>query len=275
MFARWRMDTFAFRTGGQLAQAGISRVGKNARGFCLSSWRHFGKRERSSLIKEIGRGIMGPHIVPDFKRQRQRMVNEQLLSRGISDPAVLDAMARTQRHLFVPEALQPRAYDDHPLPIGYGQTISQPYIVACMTQLLEATPGMSILEVGTGSGYQSAVLAAMGLNVFTVERVRELYFPAKELFRNLGLLGIRTRIADGTLGWEENAPFDRIIVTAGGPDIPSPLLEQLADPGIMVIPVGKNRREQRLVRVFKTDGAMTAKALGNVTFVDLVGDHGW
>ena len=218
---------------------------------------------------------MGSYIAPDFKRQRQRMVNEQLLNRGISDPAVLDAMSRTQRHLFVPEALQPRAYDDHPLPIGHGQTISQPYIVACMTQLLEASPGMSVLELGTVSGYQSAILAGMGLDVFTVERVRELYFPAKDLFRRLGLLGIRTRIADGTLGWQENAPFDRIIVTAGGPDIPSPLLDQLADPGIMVIPVGKNRREQRLVRVFKKDGGMTARALGNVTFVDLVGDHGW
>ena len=118
---------------------------------------------------------MGSYIAPDFKRQRQRMVNEQLLNRGISDPAVLDAMSRTQRHLFVPEALQPRAYDDHPLPIGHGQTISQPYIVACMTQLLEASPGMSVLEVGTGSGYQSAILAGMGLDVFTVERVRELY----------------------------------------------------------------------------------------------------
>lgn len=215
-----------------------------------------------------------PQLV-DFKWQRERMVREQLQGRGISDPAVLAAMGQVQRHLFVPEALQARAYEDHPLPIGHGQTISQPYIVACMTQLLEASPGMSVLEVGTGSGYQSAVLAAAGLNVFTVERVRELYFTTKELFRGLGLHSVRTRIADGTLGWEENAPFDRIIVTAGGPDVPEPLLEQLADPGIMVIPVGKNRREQRLLRIFKRDGAMTAKALGNVAFVDLVGDHGW
>lgn len=218
---------------------------------------------------------MRSHLLPDFKRQRERMVKDQLEGRGISDAAVLAAMRQVQRHLFVPEALQARAYEDHPLPIGHGQTISQPYIVACMSQLLDSRPGMSVLEVGTGSGYQSAVLTAMGLDVFTVERVRELYFSTKELFRELGLHSVRTRIADGTLGWEENAPFDRIIVTAGGPDVPAPLLDQLADPGIMIIPVGKNRREQRLIRVFKQEGAVTARALGNVTFVDLVGDHGW
>ncbi len=210
----------------------------------------------------------------DFRRQRERMVREQLEGR-ITDEAVLSAMRSVRRHLFVPEALQVRAYDDHPLPIGYGQTISQPRIVALMSQLLEASPGMSVLEIGTGSGYQAAVLAHMGLEVFTVERVRELYFATKELLLSLGLHVVRTRLADGTLGWKENAPFDRIMVTAGGPDIPVPLLEQLADPGIMVIPVGQNRREQRLVRVCRREGRVTARALGNVAFVDLVGDHGW
>lgn len=223
----------------------------------------------------IGYGVQARSRTPDQKRERRAMVRALVDQRGITDNVVLEAMNVVPRHLFVAEALRAHAYEDNSLPIGFGQTISQPYIVACMTQLLEASPGMSVLEVGTGSGYQSAILAGMGLDVFTVERVRELYFPAKDLFRRLGLLGIRTRIADGTLGWQENAPFDRIIVTAGGPDIPSPLLDQLADPGIMVIPVGKNRREQRLVRVFKKDGGMTARALGNVTFVDLVGDHGW
>lgn len=217
---------------------------------------------------------MGSEFFPDFRRQRERMVQD-LRKKGIADPAVLDAMSRVQRHLFVPEALQNRAYEDHALPISQGQTISQPWIVACMTWLLEAQPKMSVLEIGTGSGYQSAVLAVMGLEVFTVERIRELYFPAQELFLRLGLASIRTRLADGTLGWAENAPFDRIIVTAGGPDVPQPLLEQLGDPGIMVIPVGKNRREQRLVRVFKQNGIVTAKASSNVAFVDLVGDHGW
>ncbi len=212
--------------------------------------------------------------VPSFRRQRERMVNEQLLGR-ITDEAVLAAMRAVPRHLFVPEALQESSYAAHPLPIGLGQTISQPFIVALMSQLLEAQPGMSVLEVGTGSGYQAAVLAHMGLDVFTVERVRELYFPAKELLMELGLYNVRTRLSDGTLGWPENAPYDRIIVTASGPDIPLPLLEQLGDPGILLIPVGQNRRAQRLVRVLRQNGKTTAKAMGQVAFVDLVGDYGW
>ena len=202
------------------------------------------------------------------------MVKEQLEGR-ITAPAVLDAMRTVHRHLFVPEALQARAYEPHALPIGSGQTISQPFIVALMTQLLEVRPGMSVLEVGTGSGYQAAVLASMGLDVFTVERVRELYVAARNIFLELGLHKIRTRLSDGTLGWKENAPFDRIIVTAGGPEVPRPLLDQLADPGIMVIPVGGSRRENRLVRVVRENGKTTANALGNVAFVDLIGEYGW
>lgn len=210
----------------------------------------------------------------DPVHQRRRMVR-QLEAKGISDEAVLAAMENVPRHFFVPEALRPSAYAEHALPIGLGQTISQPYIVAWMTQRLEARPGMSVLEVGTGSGYQAAVLAAMGLDVFTVERVRELYFATRDLFGRLGLRRIRMKIADGTLGWKENAPFDRIIVTAGGPDVPLPLVEQLGDPGIMIIPVGPNRGSQRLVRVRREKGKIEAKAAGNVAFVDLVGDHGW
>ena len=210
----------------------------------------------------------------DPVHQRRRMVRE-LEARGIVDENVLAAMQAVPRHLFVPEALRPSAYADHPLPIGQGQTISQPFVVAWMSQRLEARPGMSVLEVGTGSGYQTAVLAAMGLEVFTVERVRELYFASRELFARLELRAVRMKIADGTLGWEENAPFDRIIVTAGGPDVPMPLVEQLGDPGIMIIPVGANRGAQKLVRVLKNQGKVTAKAAGSVAFVDLVGDHGW
>ena len=158
---------------------------------------------------------LGQHrIFPDFKRQRARMV-KLLEEQGITDEAVLAAMRTVRRHLFVPEALQGRAYEDHALPIGFGQTISQPYIVAFMSQLLEAKPGMKVLEIGTGSGYQAAVLREMGLEVFTIERVRELYEAARELFPE-GSPGIRMKLSDGTLGWRVQAPFDRIIVTAGG-----------------------------------------------------------
>ena len=219
--------------------------------------------------------IQSPRMMPDLKRQRERMVRESLVGR-ITDEAVLRAMGTVPRHCFVPEALQARAYDPHALPIGFGQTISHPYIVAVMTQLLLAEPGMSVLEIGTGSGYQTAVLAEMGLTVFTIERVPELYNSAQALFLSLGLQErIQMRLGDGTLGWDQPQFFDRIIVTAGGPDIPAPLLEQLSDPGIMVIPVGGTRRAQRLVRVTKKNGKATARSLGNVTFVDLVGDHGW
>ncbi len=210
----------------------------------------------------------------DPVHQRRNMIR-RLEAAGISDRAVLEAMEAVPRHLFVPEALRPSAYTDHPLPIGRGQTISQPYIAAWMTQRLEAKAGMSVLEIGTGSGYQTAVLAAMGLEVFTVERVRELYLGARDRFERLGVRRIRMKLADGTLGWEENAPFDRIIVTAGGPDVPPPLVEQLNDPGVMVIPVGPNRGSQRLVRVRRENGRVSAKAAVCTAFVDLVGDHGW
>ncbi len=212
----------------------------------------------------------------NFRLMRERMVEQQLIARGISDEAVLSAMREVPRHLFLPEALYSQAYGDHPVPIGHGQTISQPYIVGLMSQVLEAKKGMTVLEIGTGSAYQACVLAQMGLYVFTLERVQALYAQAKERFAKLGYNSIRFKLADGTLGWPENGPFDRIIVTAGGPDIPQPLIDQLADPGIMLIPVGSNKGEQRLVRVFKQDGEVSAKALtSRVAFVDLVGRHAW
>ena len=218
-------------------------------------------------------------LIQDPARLRHRMVDEQLIPRGITDRRVLDAMRIIPRHLFVPESLWMTAYSDYPLPIGYGQTISQPHVVAYMTQQLYTSPGMKVLEIGTGSGYQAAVLAAMGLEVYTVERIRELYLNARELFQVLNLTSINVKLADGTLGWSANAPYDRIIVTAGGPEIPKPLVEQLADPGLMVIPVGAVRREQKFIRVIKENGKVTAKVLardkGHVAFVDLVGDHGW
>lgn len=210
-----------------------------------------------------------------FQISRDRMVREQLVSRGIRNADVLSAMAKVPRHCFVEDALVLKAYEDHPLPIGFGQTISQPYIVAFMSQLLEAQPGMRVLEIGTGSGYQAAVLFEMGLEVYSVERLRELYFRTNGLLARLNYMQIHLKLSDGTEGWPEQAPFDRIIVTAGGPTIPQPLIDQLADPGLMIIPVGEERRGQKLVRVRKEKGQVTQQAHSRVAFVDLVGSHGW
>ncbi|GAB6176531.1 protein-L-isoaspartate(D-aspartate) O-methyltransferase [Desulfobaculum senezii] len=203
------------------------------------------------------------------------MVREQIEGRGITDPAVLDAMRTVKRHLFVDEAMQAQAYEDHPIPIGFKQTISQPYMVALMSQLLDVKPGMRVLEIGTGSGYQAAVLAHMGAEVFTVERIRELHVAARNKMTRLRYFGVSLKLDDGTLGWPEEAPFDRIIVTAGGPELPQPLLDQLADPGKLIIPVGASRRQQSLIVARKENGAVTQENMGNVVFVDLIGSHGW
>ena len=210
-----------------------------------------------------------------YKISRERMVREQLTPRGITDARVLAAMASVPRHAFVPEALLARAYEDNALPIGHGQTISQPFVVALMSQLLETRPGMRVLEIGTGSGYQAAVLAQMDLEVYSVERLRELYHHTCNLLMRLKFRTIRLKLADGTEGWADAGPFDRIIVTAGGPSVPEPLVEQLADPGIMIIPVGAERRGQRLVLVRKEDGKVTKEEHDRVAFVELVGSHGW
>lgn len=211
----------------------------------------------------------------NFKRNRERMLTEQIMARGIDNERVLAAISAVPRHLFVDEAMAAEAYEDYPLPIGLGQTISQPYVVALMSQLLEAPPGAKVLEIGTGSGYQAAVLAEMGLDVYTVERMRELYMRTSTLLRKLKYFHIACRLGDGTLGWPEEAPFERILVTAGGPFIPEPLLEQLSDPGILLMPVGARAREQQLVRVHKQAGEISRENLGAVSFVDLVGNHGW
>jgi protein-L-isoaspartate(D-aspartate) O-methyltransferase len=213
----------------------------------------------------------------DPKRLREAMVRDQLEARGIADPVVLEAMRAVPRHLFLPDeakALQAHAYMDKPLPIGHGQTISQPYVVAWMSQWLAARPGMSVLEIGTGSGYQAAVLAAMGLEVFTVERVRELCIQAREVFRKLNLRRLRTLIGDGTQGWPEAAPFDRVLITAGGAEVPQKLVSQLADPGMLVMPLGE-RGARELARVSKKDGAVRMEKPGmGVAFVDLISDGG-
>ncbi len=203
------------------------------------------------------------------------MVSEFIEGQGITHKAVLTAMRKVPRHLFVQEALADRAYENHPQPIGHGQTISQPYIVGLMTELLEPEPGLRVLEVGTGSGYQAAILAEIGMEVYTVERIRELYLETRDKLHKMKYFKIRCKLDDGTLGWPEQAPFDRIIVTAGGPSVPEPLLEQLADPGIMVIPVGTSKRHQTLIRVRKEKGRITREHHCGVAFVDLVGAHGW
>lgn len=211
----------------------------------------------------------------DPKYRRERMVREQLEARGIRDQDVLRAMRTVPRHLFVQEALASQAYDDRPQPIGHGQTISQPYIVALMTELLQVKPGMKVLEVGTGSGYQAAVLAEMGAEVYTIERVRELHLATRKLLFDLKYYRIKLKLDDGTLGWPEEAPFDRILVTAGGPEIPKPLVDQLAVPGRLLMPVGERRRNQELVLVIKENGALREERKGGVLFVDLVGQHAW
>lgn len=202
------------------------------------------------------------------------MVREQLEARGITNQRVLDAMRQIPRHAFVDEALQIQSYGDHPVPIGLGQTLSQPYIVGLMSSLLVVRPGMRVLEIGTGSGYQAAILAAMGADVYTVERIQQLHDVARTRLQHLRL-AVHHKLDDGTLGWPEYAPFDRILVTAGGPTIPQPLLDQLADPGIFVIPAGASRREQRLLRIFKKEGRIHQEDQGAVAFVDLIGSHGW
>jgi protein-L-isoaspartate(D-aspartate) O-methyltransferase len=204
------------------------------------------------------------------------MVKEQIEARGVSDAAVLQAMREVPRHRFVEEALAAKAHTDAPLPIGEGQTISQPYIVARMTELLDVRPGMKVLEVGTGSGYQSAVLARLGADVYSVERIRTLHVRARQLLFDLRLFNVWFKLDDGTLGWPEEAPFERILVTAGGPRVPEPLVDQLAEGGRMVLPVGSRREEQRLVVVDKAeDGSVACRDEFGVRFVDLVGEHGW
>ncbi|WP_051309247.1 protein-L-isoaspartate(D-aspartate) O-methyltransferase [Desulfogranum japonicum] len=202
------------------------------------------------------------------------MVDEQIIPRGITDTRVLDAMATVPRHLFVEDAMAANAYGDFPLPIGSGQTISQPYIVALMTQALQLKGDERVLEIGTGSGYQAAVLSRICEKVYTVERIDGLLGKARRIFDKLRYHNIISRIDDGTTGWEDEAPFDAIIVTAGGPYIPQPLLDQLADPGRMIIPVGEHGY-QELKLVVKEDGEVKTFTVEYVRFVDLIGTHGW
>jgi protein-L-isoaspartate(D-aspartate) O-methyltransferase len=209
-----------------------------------------------------------------YGTSRERMVQEQLLGRDITDSRVLAAMAEVPRHIFVDDAMRSQAYGDFPLPIGAGQTISQPYIVAYMSQALGLRGGETVLEIGTGSGYQAAVLSRLCRQVYTVERINSLLAAARKAFDRLQYYNIRAKLDDGTLGWPECSPFDAIMVTAGGPAIPQPLIDQLADPGRLVIPVG-DQYLQRLELLEKKDGELRLTPLVEVRFVDLVGEYGW
>ncbi|MFH1349763.1 MAG: protein-L-isoaspartate(D-aspartate) O-methyltransferase [Pseudomonadota bacterium] len=210
----------------------------------------------------------------DYRLARERMVKNQLMTRGINDQNVLRVMEKVQRHLFVEEALIGEAYNDHPLPIGHKQTISQPYIVALMTQALELTGKEKTLEIGTGSGYQTAILAELSEKVYTIERARPLMESARHLLAELGYTNILFKAFDGTLGWKEYEPFGAMMVTAGAPKIPQPLLDQLADGGRMIVPVG-DRFSQELIKVVKQKDKFKEINLGGCRFVDLIGLHGW
>lgn len=210
----------------------------------------------------------------DPRRLRLAMVRDQIEARGIRHPGVLAAMRSVPRHCFVQEALALHAYDDTALPIGYGQTISQPFMVARMSELLQPEPGMRILEVGSGCGYQAAVLSSMGCAVYGIERVREIYQFARARLGKLGFHRVHLHCGDGTLGLPTAAPFDRIIVSAGGPAVPPPLVSQLAEGGLLVIPVGP-QGGQRLLRIRKANGQAHSEDFGRAVFVDLVGNHGW
>jgi protein-L-isoaspartate(D-aspartate) O-methyltransferase len=202
------------------------------------------------------------------------MVDEQIVSRGVKDERVLAAMRNVPRHEFLPEAIGGMAYADNALPIGQGQTISQPYMVAMMTEFLGLSGSERVLEIGTGSGYQAAVLAELCSKVYTVERVKVLAEKARATLDRLGYQNVAIKVYDGTYGWKEMAPFDAILVTAGSPEVPAPLIEQLKEGGRMVIPVGE-RYSQVLLKIVKTpEGPVTQRSIPCV-FVPLIGNHGW
>lgn len=209
-----------------------------------------------------------------YERQRHEMVKNQIEARGVTDSKVLAALRKVPRHLFVSEALRDQAYGDFPLPIGEQQTISQPYIVAEMTQALQPGEDDRVLEIGTGSGYQAAVLAEIVFRVYTVERIYPLFVQTRKLFDKLKYHNIVTKYSDGTLGWEDEGFFDGIIVTAGAPEIPKSLVSQLAVGGRMVIPVG-NQYSQELIKLYKNERGIHKTNLGGCRFVKLVGEYGW
>ena len=209
-----------------------------------------------------------------YERMRETMVKKQIEARGITDNYVLAAMRKVPRHLFVSEALMDQAYGDFPLPIGEQQTISQPYIVAEMTQALQLNKDDRVLEIGTGSGYQAAILAEIVFRVYTIERIRSLFVKTRGLFDKLCYHNIVTKYSDGTSGWIDESPFDAIIVTAGAPEIPEVLVDQLSVGGRMILPVGK-QYSQVLIKLYRDEKGIHKTNMGGCRFVKLVGEHGW
>ena len=210
----------------------------------------------------------------DFVKARERMVMEQIVARGIRDPRVIEAMNQVPRDLFVPEALAGQAYGDFALPIGEGQTISQPFMVAYMSESLELGGKERVLEVGTGTGYQTSVLSHLAERVYSMERIRSLLEKARKILDQIQCRNVVTQLSDGSYGWKEEAPFDAIMVTAGSPSLPEPLMEQLKVGGTMLIPIGA-RNVQRLMRVRRSARGFLEENLLECSFVALVGDHGW
>jgi protein-L-isoaspartate(D-aspartate) O-methyltransferase len=211
----------------------------------------------------------------NFENARRRMIETQVKARNIIDSRLIDAMQKIPRHIFVEEAMAAQAYSDTSLPIGEKQTISQPYMVALMIEMLQLTGSEKVLEIGTGSGYQTAILALLAARVYTIERLRPLALKARKALDSLGLLNINMRIEDGTAGWEAEAPFDAIIVSAGAPDVPRQFVEQLSVGGRLVIPVG-NQSEQVLAKISRgVDSALVREDFVNCRFVKLIGQFGW
>jgi protein-L-isoaspartate(D-aspartate) O-methyltransferase len=210
----------------------------------------------------------------DFLWARERMVQEQITARGVNDPRVIAAMRKIPRHLFVDPGIVNRAYDDSALPIGEKQTLSQPYMSARMTEALSLSGDEKVLEVGTGSGYQTALLAELCFNVFSIEKIRGLSRAARTLLDQLGYQNIALHVGDGTIGWSEHAPYDAIIVSAGSPATPKPLLDQLSPRGRLVIPIG-DEEGQILLRVTRARSGFKEEQLGECKFVKLMGKYGW
>lgn len=218
---------------------------------------------------------MSSGCISDFRIARERMVQTQIAARGIKDARVLKAMLKIPRHFFVDETLQDQAYNDYPLSIGENQTISQPYMVALMTEALELKGDERVLEIGTGSGYQTAILAELSKKVYSIEKIPSLLEKAEKILNKLRYFNVVLKIGNGTCGWKEEAPFDAIMVTAGAPKIPDPLADQLVASGRLVIPLG-DRFSQSLIKAIKgKDGKFSRESLGGCRFVSLLGKHGW